>query len=239
MASGASHSPPPAVTLSLCMPPLRKRLLHQLRGSRMHRLDASIRSRCRSRRRLPHRPSEHSIMRSPNCKASGPARSSTGLAGDPRQVNSMLRLGSAMRIDALALAAAPGTSGRGCGPATHRCAQNRTASRRSAPSTQPRPAPLPPPRWCAGRRQRLVCGIAQDAAGAPAIRRRVDEAPHVGQRRAGLFLEQRGHGLQRQLRRHLAFGMPAHTVGQAKRRQSGRCSNSPCGLRSSRVRLCG
>ena len=42
--------------------------------------------------KMPHRPSEHSMTRSPGCISMGPTVSTTGLPGLPRQVKSTLRL---------------------------------------------------------------------------------------------------------------------------------------------------
>ena len=42
------------------------------------------------------------------------------------------------------------------------------------------------------------------------------EADRVGQGRAGVALEQRGHGLEGQLRGHLALGVATHAIGQRK-----------------------
>jgi len=89
--SAASHSTASTVTLSLFSPASRKaRSTSSGTASEMPFL--TMISVMTWSLRLPHRPSEHSITRSPGCTSSGPAVSITGLPGLPRQVKSTLRL---------------------------------------------------------------------------------------------------------------------------------------------------
>ncbi len=91
VSSADSHSTASTVTLSLFSP-----------ASRSARSASSGTASVTPRRArvsvitwsdsAPHKPSEHSITRSPGCTSSGPAVSITGLPGLPRQVKSTLRL---------------------------------------------------------------------------------------------------------------------------------------------------
>jgi hypothetical protein len=160
--SAASHSSASTVTLSLLAPacaaparPVRAR----------HRTPAgapACSTMASSSLTLPHRPSEHSITRSPGCSSSGPAVSTTGLPGLPRQVNSTLRLKRSPAAPPCAgFPAARCRSGRGCGPAACRRAPGTGANRRNAPSRRRCPAARRPPRWCGACRSALFGGVAQ------------------------------------------------------------------------------
>jgi hypothetical protein len=91
VSSADSHSTASTVTLSLLAPAVRS-ASSTSSGTASEigrRASCSVMSASPT---LPHRPSEHSSTRSPGCISSGPAVSTTGLPGLPRQVKSTLRL---------------------------------------------------------------------------------------------------------------------------------------------------
>ena len=88
--SAASHSTASTVTLSLRSPATRSaRSTSSGTASEMGRVARM--SVMMASDTLPHRPSEHSMTLSPGFTSSGPAVSTTGRPGLPRQVNSTLR----------------------------------------------------------------------------------------------------------------------------------------------------
>ncbi len=89
--SAASHSTASTVTLSLPSPPAR-RASSTSSGTASEIGCLASTSVMTPSSTVPHRPSEHSIKRSPGYTTSGPAVSITGLPGLPRQVKSTLRL---------------------------------------------------------------------------------------------------------------------------------------------------
>ena len=89
--SAASNSTANAVTLSLLSPATRSARSTNSGTASLIAWLVSTAAMVVSAT-LPHKPSLHSSTRSPGCINSGPAVSTTGLPGLPRQVKSTLRL---------------------------------------------------------------------------------------------------------------------------------------------------
>jgi hypothetical protein len=86
-----SHSSARTVTLSLRGPAFRK-ACSASSGTASEIGRSASNSAISSSLTLPHKPSLHSMILSPARSGVGPAVSTTGLPGLPRQVNSTLRL---------------------------------------------------------------------------------------------------------------------------------------------------
>ena len=134
-------TPSPARSRCRCArPPLRKRIFDQIGHRLGHSACWPVGTRFRHRSGCPTgHPSTASACR-PAAAATGPVMSNTGLVGEPRQVNRMLRL-MRSRLDrrrcALLL---QDRSGPACASATRHRAPDTAASRRNAPRSHRRPA---------------------------------------------------------------------------------------------------